>query len=67
MWEFGQDESLFKEIRIGEAVRVRLIIDAFNMFNNPGIPTGVASNGLVSARASGKGSREMQFTLRVSW
>jgi len=67
VWEFGQDASLFKEVRVGEAVRVRLNIDAFNVFNNPGIPTGVGSNGLVSTRESGKGSREMQFTLRVSW
>ena len=68
VWEFGQDASLFKEVRVGEAVRVRLNIDAFNVFNNPGIPTSVASNGLVSTReSSNKGSREMQFTLRVSW
>jgi hypothetical protein len=52
---------------VREAVRVRLNIDAFNVFNAPGIPTGVSSNGLVSTRESGKGSREMQFTLRVSW
>jgi hypothetical protein len=67
VWEWGQDASLFKEFNVREAVRVRLNIDAFNVFNAPGIPTGVSSNGLVSTRESGKGSREMQFTLRVSW
>ncbi|HTM50951.1 MAG TPA: hypothetical protein VL285_19780, partial [Bryobacteraceae bacterium] len=67
VWEFGQDASLFKEVTVRERLRVRLNIDAFNVFNNPGIPTTVNSNGLVSTRESGKGSREMQFTLRVTW
>ncbi|HEY2933103.1 MAG TPA: carboxypeptidase-like regulatory domain-containing protein [Acidobacteriota bacterium] len=67
VWEFGQDVSLFKEVQIREALRVRLNIDAFNVFNNPGIPIGVGSNGLVSTRESRKASRELQFTLRVTW
>jgi Carboxypeptidase regulatory-like domain len=67
VWEWGQDASLFKEIPINESVRIRLNIDAFNVFNAPGIPTAVGSNGLVSTRESGKASRELQFTLRLTW
>jgi hypothetical protein len=67
VWDWGQDASLFKEFRIREGLRVRLNIDAFNVFNNPGIPTGVGGNGLVSTRTSQRTSREMQFTLRVTW
>ncbi len=66
-WSWGQEASLFKEFGIREAVRIRVNIDAFNVFNNPGIPTDVGSNGVVSTRESGRGSRELQFTLRVSW
>jgi hypothetical protein len=67
VWDWGQDASLFKEIPIRESVRLRLNIDAFNVFNAPGTPTGVGSNGLVSTRESGRASRELQFTLRLTW
>ena len=63
----GNDASLFKEVGIRESVRLRLNIDAFNVFNRPGIPTTVGSNGLVSTRESGNSSRELQVTLRLSW
>ncbi len=67
VWDFSQDASLFKEFPIRESLRVRLNIDAFNVFNAPGIPTGVGGNGFVSTRESQEASRELQFTLRLTW
>ena len=67
VWSWANDASLFKEIPIREQVRLRVNLDAFNVFNRPGIPTDVASNGLVSTRSSGNASREMQVTVRLTW
>jgi hypothetical protein len=67
VWDWGNDASLFKEVPIRESVRLRINLDVFNVFNAPGIPTSVGSNGIVSTRESGRASREMQLTLRLSW
>jgi hypothetical protein len=67
VWDWGNDASLFKEVPMRESLRLRVNLDVFNVFNAPGIPTGVGSNGIVSTRESGRPSREMQLTLRLSW
>ena len=64
---WNQDASLFKKFQIRERYQVRFNIDAFNVFNHPGIPASVASTGLLSVRNSANSARQLQLTLRLSW
>jgi hypothetical protein len=61
------DASLFKTIPVTERVNVRFNADFFNVFNMPGNPNTIASDGILSTRTSGVGARELQLSLRVSW
>lgn len=65
--QWGQDMSLFKTIPITERVFVRFNADFFNVFNVPGNPNSINSNGMLSTRNSANGARELQLTLRLSW
>jgi hypothetical protein len=64
---WNADASLFKTIDFGERLRVRFNADFFNVFNHPGNPSGVASDGILNTQSSGNPARELQLTLRVSW
>jgi hypothetical protein len=64
---WGLDASLFKTIPINEQFMVRFNADFFNVFNNPGNPSGVGSTGIISTRSSGQDPRVMQLTLRLTW
>jgi hypothetical protein len=64
---WGMDASLFKSIPITESVRVRFNADFFNVFNAPGNPNSIGSDGILSTRTSGTGSRELQLSLRLMW
>lgn len=65
--QWNVDASLFKAVKITEALQVRLNADFFNVFNMPGNPASVSGNGILSTRSSGQAAREMQLTLRVTW
>ena len=64
---WNQDASLFKTFQIRERYHVRFNIDAFNVFNHPGISSSVSSTGLLSLRNSANSARQLQLTLRISW
>ncbi|MEK7403659.1 MAG: carboxypeptidase regulatory-like domain-containing protein [Acidobacteriota bacterium] len=65
--QWGLDASLFKRIPITERVNFRINLDAFNVLNHPGNPSGAGGDGILSTRSSGSGARELQLTLRLSW
>ncbi len=65
--QWVMDASIFKTIPINERVHLRFNADFFNVFNRPGTPGGVATNGLVSTRVSDIAPRELQLTLRLTW
>ncbi|HET8550433.1 MAG TPA: carboxypeptidase-like regulatory domain-containing protein [Bryobacteraceae bacterium] len=68
LYEWYQNASLFKIIRVNERAFFRLNIDYFNVFNIPGIPkTPNTETGLIDASRSGNGARALQFGLRLTW
>ncbi|MDP2991426.1 MAG: hypothetical protein Q8O57_12780, partial [Kiritimatiellota bacterium] len=68
LYNWGQNASLFKVIRVKEQIAFRLNIDFFNVFNMPGIPkTPSSGSGIIDAQYSGSGARSLQFGLRLNW
>jgi hypothetical protein len=65
--QWGQDASLFKVFSIYERVTVRVNADFFNVFNHPGNPNSIGSNGMLSTRSSGNSPRTLQLSLRISF
>ena len=66
--QWGQDASLFKVIPIRERMNLRLNADFFNVFNHPGNPSSVGSDGMESRRSSGNNSpRTLQLSLRLTF
>jgi hypothetical protein len=65
--QWFQDASLFKFINLSERVRLRINLDAFNVFNNPNNPTSVGGDGIQRTRNSGSEARLLQMTLRLLW
>lgn len=65
--QWGVDASLFKSVAINETLKLRINADFFNVFNMPGNPNSIGSDGILSTRNSGQSSRELQLTLRLSW
>jgi hypothetical protein len=65
--QWGLDASLFKQVKIGEAVKIRFNADFFNVLNAPGNPNSVGSNGFLNTRNSGNSPRTLQLSLRVSF
>jgi hypothetical protein len=61
----GVDFSVFKNTRIVERLNLRLMVDAFNVFNHPswGLPN--ATNGRISSMASSP--RLFQFGARLEF
>jgi hypothetical protein len=64
---WGLDASLFKTVPITERVNLRFNADFFNVLNNPGNPSGIGGDGLLSTFSSGQAARELQLTLRLTW
>ena len=65
-WITNLSGSIYKTVSITERVKARINLDAFNMFNQPGIGT-PSTEGIISLRNSAQGARTMQFTLRLTW
>ena len=66
-WISSMNASLYKSVAITERVRLRINLDAFNVFNQPGLPLPDNNTGILSLRTSGQGARVLQYTARVSW
>ncbi|MFB3828214.1 MAG: TonB-dependent receptor [Bryobacteraceae bacterium] len=66
-WTWAVNSSLFKVIPITERVRLRLNMDAFNVFNMPGTPMPNAATGILLLRTSSNGPRQLQWTLRLTF
>jgi len=65
-WLTNLSASLYKTVAITERVRLRINLDAFNVLNQPGLPT-PSSEGIISLRTSAQGARVLQYTARITW
>jgi len=65
--QWGLDASLFKNVRFGERVNVRVNADFFNVLNAPGNPNSIGGDGILSTRNSGQAARVLQFGARLTW
>ena len=64
----SMNASICKSIPITERIVVlRFNLDAFNMFNQPGLPMPDTTTGILSLRTSAQGARVLQYTTRLSW
>jgi hypothetical protein len=66
-WLTSMNASLYKMFPIKERMTLRLNLDAFNVFNQPGLPLPNGTTGLIDMRSSGQGARVLQYTLRLAW
>ncbi len=66
-WLSSSNASLYKSIAITEAVGLRLGVDAFNVFNQPGLSLPDATTGILSLRQSAQPARTLQYTARLTW
>jgi hypothetical protein len=65
-WLTNLSASLYKTVTLTERVRLRINLDAFNVLNQPGLPT-PSTEGIVSLRNSAQGARVLQYTARLTW
>jgi hypothetical protein len=65
-WITNLSASVYKSVPITERVKLRINLDAFNVLNQPGIPT-PSTEGIVSLRNSAQGARVLQYTARITW
>jgi hypothetical protein len=66
-WLTNMTASLYKTVPITERVKLRLNLDAFNVFNQPGLPLPDSTTGILSLRTSAQGARTLQYSARLSW
>jgi hypothetical protein len=66
-WLTNMTASLYKTIPITERVNLRINLDAFNVFNQPGLPLPDANTGILSLRTSAQAARTLQYTARLTW
>jgi hypothetical protein len=66
-WISSVNASIYKSVAITERLKLRINLDAFNVLNQPGLPTPDPTTGILSLRTSGQGARVLQYTARLSW
>jgi hypothetical protein len=66
-WINSSNASLYKSVPISERVGLRIGVDAFNVFNQPGLSLPDPTTGILSLRFSGQGARTLQYTARLTW
>jgi hypothetical protein len=66
-WISSMNASIYKTVPITERVHLRINLDAFNVFNQPGLPLPDPTTGILSLRTSGQGARVLQYTARLTW
>jgi hypothetical protein len=65
-WLSNMTASIYKSIRLSEGVTLRINLDAFNVFNQPGLNT-PGGDGIISMRTSAQAARTLQYTARLTW
>jgi hypothetical protein len=65
--QWGLDASLFKNVRLGERLNIRINGDFFNVLNAPGNPNSIGGDGMLSIRNSGNAARTLQMGARITW
>jgi hypothetical protein len=65
-WLTNLSASVYKTVAFTERVKLRINLDAFNVLNQPGLPT-PSSEGIISLRTSAQGARVLQYTARITW
>jgi hypothetical protein len=65
-WLTNMTASIYKNVKLTERVSLRINLDAFNVFNQPGLVL-PAGDGIVSLRTSAQAARTMQYTARLIW
>jgi hypothetical protein len=66
-WINSSNASLYKSVPITERVGLRIGVDAFNVFNQPGLALPDPNTGILNLRVSGQGARTLQYTARLTW
>ena len=68
-WLSSSNASLYKSVPITENVGLRIGVDAFNVFNQPGLVLPDSTSGIISLRNSaiGQAARTLQYTARLTW
>jgi Carboxypeptidase regulatory-like domain len=66
-WLSSSNASLYKSVAINERVGLRIGVDAFNVFNQPGLSLPDSTTGILSTRFSAQGARTLQYTARLTW
>jgi hypothetical protein len=66
-WAWQVNGSVFKVIPLTERLKLRVNMDAFNLFNMPGTTLPDPETGILSLRNSSNGPRQLQWTVRLSW
>lgn len=66
-WITSMNASLYKSVAITERVKLRINLDAFNVFNQPGLNLPDPNTGILSLRTSAQGARVLQYTVRLNW
>ena len=66
-WIGSTNASLYKAVPITETVKLRIGVDAFNVFNQPGQNQPDTTTGIISTRTSAQGARTLQYNARVTW
>jgi hypothetical protein len=61
------DVSLIKNFQLGEARRLRITADAFNVFNHPNDLNPNTRTGLIDLSQSANAPRIIQFSLRLDF
>jgi hypothetical protein len=66
-WLTSMNASLYKSVPITERFRLRVNLDAFNVFNQPGLALPDSTTGILSLRNSGQTARTLQYSARLIW
>ena len=66
-WINSSNASVYKSIQIKESIGLRIGVDAFNVFNQPGLNLPDTTTGILSLRNSAQGARTLQYTARLTW
>jgi len=65
-WLTNVNSFFYNDAATTEKLRLRINLDAFNVLNQPGLPT-PTSEGIISLRNSAQGARVLQYTARLTW
>ena len=67
LWINSTNASLYKSVAVTERVNLRVSVDAFNVFNQPGMALPNSTTGILSLQTSAQGARFLQYGARLTW